>query len=98
MWPENDLLEDSDADFVTHSGSHNVMNMLMGRILRTDIVEVPVFTSEFKFSVPYAMTPFGIHVPKGSHVETRHRFQLENDFLAPIPLEIDFRMGHPTRA
>ena len=57
MWPENDLLEDSDADFVTHSGSHNVMNMLMGRILRTDIVEVPVFTSEFKFSVPYAMPP-----------------------------------------
>jgi hypothetical protein len=97
MRSEDDLLKDSDANFVAHTSADNVMNMLMGRILRTDLVEVPVFPTEFEFSVPQAVTPFGIHVPKGSHIEPRQWLKLENDFLASITQEIDFGMRHPTR-
>ena len=95
---DDDLFENSNSLFFAQSRSDNVVNMLVSEILRTDVGEIPVFTTNLKLAVPNTMTPLWVHVAQGPHIKASNGFQLEYECFSPIAHEIDFNVCDPTRA
>ena len=77
--PEDDLFEDPDANLVADGGATQMMDVLMGGVLRRDIGKVPILAANLLLSMPHSVTPFGMHVTEGAHIETGERFEFEHD-------------------